>query len=61
MQFGPLKFETKLVIKPNYNLYIHLYIHINFFKKIYISNTPSKYLNYFIFTFLHKNNPYLNF
>jgi len=45
IQFCPLKFETKLVIKLNYNLYIHIKIIFN----IFINQiTPPNYSNYYV-------------
>jgi len=44
IQFCPLQCETKLIIKLNYNLYIHVKIIFN----IFINQiTPPNYSNYF--------------
>jgi len=44
IEFCPLQFETKLIIKLNYNLYIHVKI---FFYHLYIKSLI-KYSCYFI-------------
>ena len=49
IQFCALQFETKLIIKLNYNLYIHVKI---FFYHLYIKSLP-KYSYYFISYIFH--------